>query len=106
MDYLLDDCSADASALWLDAWSLDRCNPALAEQANELTREWLAWLAEIVRAGQRAGEFGAVDADVTARRLLTMIDGLGTQQVVRAVPAAELKHIARAYVATELGLTG
>jgi hypothetical protein len=35
-----------------------------------------------------------------------MIDGLGTQQVVRAVAADELKHIARAYVASELGLAG
>jgi AcrR family transcriptional regulator len=102
MDYLLDDGSADASALWLDAWSLGRRNPALAEQANDLTRQWLVFLADIVRAGQDAGEFRVADADVAARRLLTMIDGLGTQQVVRAVPAAELKHIAQAYVAAEL----
>ena len=104
MDYLLDDGSADAGALWLDAWSLGRRNPALADQANELTRQWLVWLAEIVRAGQQSGDFDVADADVAARRLLTMIDGLGTQQVVRAVPAAELKHIAAAYVASELGL--
>ncbi len=104
MDYLLDDGSADAGALWLDAWSLGRRNPALADQANELTRQWLVWLAEIVRAGQQSGDFDVADADVAARRLLTMIDGLGTQQVVRAVPAVELKHIAAAYVASELGL--
>ena len=35
-----------------------------------------------------------------------MIDGLGAQMVVRAVPSAEAKHIARAYLAlaSELGL--
>jgi len=35
--------------------------------------------------------------------VLTMIDGLGAQQVVRAVHPDELKHIARAYVGSELG---
>ena len=103
LDYVLDECSVDASALWLDAWSLGRRNAALAEVANALTDEWLAWIADIVRAGQTAGEFRRGDADVSARRVLTMIDGLGAQQVVRAVPADELKHIARAYVASELG---
>ncbi len=104
MDYVLDDSSTDASALWLDAWSLGRRNPALAEQANALTAEWLTCIADIVRAGQAGGEFRAGDPEVAARRLLTMIDGLGTQQVVRAVASDELKHIARAYVASELGL--
>ena len=43
-------------------------------------------------------------AAVAARRLLTMIDGLGAQMVVRAVAPAELKHIARSYVISELHL--
>jgi len=43
----------------------------------------------------RDGEFQVTDPDVAARRLLTMIDGLGAQMVVRAVPSAEAKHIAR-----------
>jgi AcrR family transcriptional regulator len=106
MDYVLDDCSVDASALWLDAWSLGRRNPALAAEANALTGDWLTWIAQIVRSGQAVGEFSMGDPQVAARRLLTMIDGLGTQQVVRAVDADELKHIARAYVASELGLRG
>ena len=44
------------------------------------------------------------DVEVAARRLLTMIDGLGAQKVVRAVPAEEAKHIARAYFTAELGI--
>jgi hypothetical protein len=44
------------------------------------------------------------DADVAARRLLTMIDGLGAQMVVRAVPSREAKHIARSYFTAELGI--
>jgi hypothetical protein len=38
---MLDDSSDDASALWLEAWSLGRRNAPLAAQANELTAKWL-----------------------------------------------------------------
>jgi AcrR family transcriptional regulator len=106
MDYVLDDSSDDAGALWLDAWSLGRRNPALATEANDLTDEWLICIADIVRAGRRDGEFAVDDVNVAARRLLTMIDGLGAQKVIRAVPSDEAKHIARAYFASELGVVG
>jgi AcrR family transcriptional regulator len=104
MDYLLDDCSLDASALWLEAWSLGRRNPVLAEEAKALTAEWLQCIGDIVRAGSESGEFRVADPDVAAWRLLTMIDGLGAQQVVRAAPSEEIKPIARAYFASELGV--
>ena len=105
MDYVLDDSSDDASALWLEAWSLGRRNAPLAAEARELTDEWLACIADIVRAGVADGAFTVDDVDVAARRLLTMIDGLGAQKVVRAVPVEEAKHIARAYFASELGVS-
>jgi AcrR family transcriptional regulator len=104
MDYLLDDSTEDASALWLEAWSLGRRNDPLAAAANALTTEWLECIAEIVRSGEVSGEFHVADADVAARRLLTMIDGLGAQMVVRAVPSREAKHIARSYFTAELGI--
>jgi AcrR family transcriptional regulator len=104
MDYVLDESSEDAGALWLDAWSLGRRNMALADEANALTDEWLACIAGIIRSGAAAGEFHVADADVAARRLLTMIDGLGAQMVVRAVPSGEAKHIARSYFTSELGI--
>jgi AcrR family transcriptional regulator len=104
MDYVLDESSEDASALWLDAWSLGRRNDPLAAAANALTTEWLECLADIVRSGVTSGEFHVADADVAARRLLTMIDGLGAQMVVRAVPSGEAKHIARSYFTAELGI--
>lgn len=104
MDYTLDESSMEASALWLEAWSLGRGNPALAAEADTLTDQWLACIADVVREGNATGEFHAGDPDVAARRLLTMIDGLGAQMVVRAVEPAELKHIARSYVVSELHL--
>jgi AcrR family transcriptional regulator len=105
MDYVLDDSTVDESANWLDAWSLGRRNPVLAERANALTGEWLAFIAEIVRAGGAAGEFRVADPDVAARRLLTMIDGLGAQKVIGSVSSDEIKHIGRTYFSSELGLT-
>jgi AcrR family transcriptional regulator len=102
MDYVLDDVSEDASALWLDAWSLGRRNPTLAAEAASLTDDWLALIGELVADGARNGEFAVTDVDVTARRLLIMIDGLGAQKVIRDVPTDDLKHIARAYCASEL----
>ena len=106
MDYVLDDASDDASALWLEAWSLGRRNAQLAAEATELTAEWLDCIADIVRAGVADGEFRVADVDVAARRLLTMIDGLGAQKVVRAVPSEEAKHIAQAYFTSELRVSG
>jgi AcrR family transcriptional regulator len=105
MDYVLDDSTVDESANWLDAWSLGRRNPVLAERANALTGQWLAFIAEIVRAGSAAGEFRVADPDVAARRLLTMIDGLGAQKVIGSVSSDEIKHIGRTYFSSELGLT-
>ena len=104
MDYVLDESSEDASALWLDPWSLGRRNVALAAEANRLTDECLACLGDVVRLGVGSGEFQVADSYVAARRLLTMIDGLGAQMVVRAVPADEARHIARSYFRSELGI--
>jgi AcrR family transcriptional regulator len=104
MDYVLDDSSDDASALWLEAWSLGRRNAPLAAQAKELTGKWLECIAGIVRSGVAEGDFHVAEVDVAARRLLTMIDGLGAQKVVRAVPTDEAKHIAQAYLTSELGV--
>jgi hypothetical protein len=59
-------------------------------------------IAATVRSGVSSGEFRVADVDVAARRLLTMIDGLGAQMVVHAVPSGEAKHIARSYFASEL----
>lgn len=104
MDYVLDDVSEEASALWLDAWSLGRRNATLAAEAADLTDDWLALIAGIVADGARDGEFAVADVDVAARRLLLMIDGLGAQKVIRDAPSDELKHIAGAYLTSELGL--
>lgn len=104
MDYVLDDVSEEASALWLDAWSLGRRNPTLAAEATALTEDWLACIGDVLRVGRQAGEFDVPDVAVAARRLLILIDGLGAQKVIRDAATDEIKHIARAYVSSELGV--
>ena len=103
MDYVLGDVSEEASALWLDAWSLGRRNPTLAAEAESLTDEWLAFIGDLVGAGVESGDFRVADVPATARRLLILIDGMGAQKVIRAGAGDEITHIARSYVASELG---
>jgi AcrR family transcriptional regulator len=104
MNYVLDDVSEEAGALWLDAWSLGRRNPTLAAEATALTEDWLQFIGDVVREGARSRDFSVPDVAVTARRLLILIDGLGAQKVIRDAPTDEIKHIARSYVHSELGL--
>lgn len=102
MDYVLGDVSDDASALWLDAWSLGRRNPTLAAEVPALTNAWLALLGGLIEAGRQAGAFRVDDVEATARRVLILIDGLGAQKVIRDVADDEIRHIARSYLASEL----
>jgi AcrR family transcriptional regulator len=105
IDHLFAAESLDATALWVDASSLGRHNQAVAAVANELDGQWLDLLGGIVAAGVASGEFTANAPQIVARRLLTIIDGLGTQAVVGALPLAELTEIARDFANHELGLT-
>ena len=73
-------------------------------EANALTTKWLECIADIVCSGANSGEFRVADADVAAWRMLTMIDGLGAQMVVRVVPSEEAKHISRSYFTCELSV--
>jgi AcrR family transcriptional regulator len=103
MDYVLGDVSEEASSLWLDAWSLGRRNPTLAAEVPALTEAWLDLIGGVILAGRDAGEFHVTDVEASARRMLILIDGLGAQKVIRDAADDEIKHIARSYVASELG---
>ncbi|MDX1886061.1 hypothetical protein [Mycolicibacterium sp. 120270] len=52
-----------------------------------------------IRCGVSSGEFHMADVDVAARPLLTTIDGLWAQTVMRA---SEPKHIARSSRTSEM----
>ena len=103
MDYVLGDVSEDAGALWLDAWSLGRRNSTLAAEVPALTDAWLVLIGQLIEAGRDAGEFHVADVEAAARRVLILIDGLGAQKVIRDAADEEIRHIARSYLASELG---
>lgn len=105
LDYTFDPNSADAAALWVDASSLGRRNPSLAAEANAVDEEWIGFLTGIVAAGVDTGEFHVEDPATAARRLLTIIDGLGAQAAVQALPPEELKEIATSFATSELRIS-
>lgn len=102
LDYTFDEDSLDAAALWVDASSFGRRNPSLAAEANAIDEKWLQLLTDIVQAGVDADEFHVGNPETTARRLLTIIDGLGAQAAVQALPTDELKGIANDFATSEL----
>jgi AcrR family transcriptional regulator len=102
LDYVLGDESEEASALWLDAWSLGRRNATLAAEVPALTEAWLTLIVDLIEAGRDTGELHVTDVAAAARRLLILIDGLGAQKVIRDVADEEIKHIAHSYLASEL----
>lgn len=67
--------------LWLDAWAEASRRPALQDVSRRLNRDWQGLVRGIIERGVAAGVFAADDAEATAWRLLSVLDGL-TLQVV------------------------
>lgn len=74
-----DDDSADSWTLWLDLWAQAARHSAVARVREEFDERWRETLRSIVRAGQAAGEFGAIDADDFAVGFSALLDGLAVQ---------------------------
>lgn len=92
-------------ALWIELWSRALRDPQAARKREALDRRWRTTIADIVRDGQRSGEFADVDADDFALRLSGMIDGLAIQLVMKD-PEATPERVRRACLeaaARELG---
>src|SRR5438128_7771556 len=69
--------------LWLDLWARAPRDPDVAKDRESLDRQWRTTIADIVRDGQRRGEFGPIDPDEFSLRLAALIDGLAIQVVLR-----------------------
>ncbi len=65
--------------LWVELWSSALRNPDVRRKREALDRRWRSTIADIVRAGQRSGDFVGIDADDFALRLAALIDGLAIQ---------------------------
>ncbi|CAN5485361.1 TetR/AcrR family transcriptional regulator [soil metagenome] len=73
---------ADDWPLWIELWSRGLRDQEAAKKRSALDRRWRWTIADIVRTGQRNGEFGGVDADDFSLRLASLIDGLALQVVL------------------------
>ena len=67
------------AALWIELWARALRDASLASTRSKLARRWRRAIADIVRDGQAAGEFGQGDADDVALVLCALLDGMMVQ---------------------------
>lgn len=65
--------------LWVELWSRALRDEGAARKREALDRRWRNTIADIVRQGQRDGEFGPQDAGRFATHLAALMDGLVLQ---------------------------
>jgi AcrR family transcriptional regulator len=68
--------------LWFELWSRALRDPNVARKREALDRRWRTTIADIVRDGQRSGEFNDIDAEDFALGLASLIDGLAIQAIL------------------------
>jgi AcrR family transcriptional regulator len=84
----------DDWVLWIELWSRALRDPEVSRKREMLDRRWRETIADVVREGQRSGEFEAVDAGTFALRLAALMDGLALQ-VVMGDPACSSEDARR-----------
>jgi AcrR family transcriptional regulator len=91
--------------LWLDFWTLAARNPEVAGLRRKDDERWRDMIGSLVRDGQRAGEFRAVDADNFAILLCSLLDGLAIQIALRdpVVGSERAFEICMRFIADQLG---
>jgi AcrR family transcriptional regulator len=68
-----------AFQIWLDAWAEARRRPALGATSRRLNVAWQRLIAATIIDGVDEGAFTCDDADATAWRVLSLLDGLSLQ---------------------------
>ena len=65
--------------LWMELWTRALRDRSTLAARRRLDDRWRAQIAEVIRQGQRAGEFGEADAEEVAVVLASLVDGLAVQ---------------------------
>jgi len=91
--------------LWVELWSRALRNEEAARKREALERRWRNTIAEVVREGQRSGEFGPYDPERFATYLSALMDGLALQALFRdpAVDGRLVNEMCMDAAARELG---
>lgn len=104
-------CGGDAPAdedyvLWIEAWSRSRHDKHVAAARHNMDARWRRTIADVVEAGQAAGDF-TPDADPVrfALKLSALIDGLAIQVVLGDddVGPDEMRRVCFETAAADLG---
>ena len=101
-----DEPSSAHWTLWMELWVRALRDPDAARQREALDRRWRSMLADVVRLGQRRGEFAAdADVDEVVATLAALIDGLALQVVLGdpSTDPAAMRRRCLAFAARELG---
>lgn len=95
----------DEWALWIEVWTRALRDPETAKDREALDQRWRASIADIIRTGQRSGEFPPVDADDVAMLLGALIDGLAIQVVMNdsQVTPERMRAVCLEVAAREIG---
>ena len=70
------------AVLWIELWSRALRDEAAARKRAALDRRWRQTIADIVREGQKTGEFSEIDAEFFSMALASLMDGLLMQNVL------------------------
>lgn len=82
--------------LWMELWTRALRDRSTLAARRRLDDRWRAQIAEVIRDGQRAGEFGEADADEVALVLASLIDGLAVQVTLGDPAVSPEEMLARA----------
>ena len=92
----------------MELWVRALRDPAVAAARERLDGRWRAAIADVVRDGQAAGEFGPVDPEEFALTLGALMDGFAIQLALRdpAVTPDAVREHCMALVEERLGREG
>ena len=96
------------TVLWMEQWVRALRDPAVNATRAQFDARWRAAIADVVREGQEAGEFGEEDPEAFALTLGALMDGFAIQLALRdaAVTPELVKGHCMALVEERLGLEG
>ena len=92
-------------ALWVELWSRALRNDEAARKREALDQRWRTTIAEVVREGQRSGEFAPCDPERFATYLAALMDGLSLQGLLHdsAVSSELINEMCLDAAAQQLG---
>ena len=94
----------DVAALWADAWSIGRTNPALASAAREVMDDWQRLATAVVDDGVRAGVMRAHDPGEIGRLLFALVDATNGYALVDYLDRTAREGLVRTTIASAVGL--